>query len=349
MTIELLAPFTPKVGGGGVITARTGMVDQAVYWELVSYDPITDTEGAPYGTLRWNKTKTNAARMSANFYLAPTNPDLAGMTDRIKVRCVGELPAPPVGETGAFYYHFDRTLADAGGNAIELSINQGTGPAAYGDGLFKSLSAVLMDGTLDFITEASEALDPSVGAGCCALEVLFYVDDTFTHEDWPTWLLIGQPDDHSGLPILGMEWWNDNNSFALYAQFSVLFSKEGSEPGYNNILLYTDPDVNEEHLIVPGNWYHVGVQYDNVTDPENPAVQIFVNGVKWFDVTGLGGTWQLGKCNTGTPDNRFVIGYADHDYGPSLPGRIDLARLITGNIMTEAEWATRYAALQAGA
>jgi len=60
--------------------------DQALYWELVSFDPATGREGPPLGSLRCDHTRTDQARLSVNVYLAPTDPALAGKIDRVKVR-----------------------------------------------------------------------------------------------------------------------------------------------------------------------------------------------------------------------------------------------------------------------
>jgi hypothetical protein len=87
----LVVNFAPRIGGGGVITAKGDMEGQAVYWELVSYDPLTELEGAPYGSLRWQRTKTDASALTANVYLAPTDPIHEGKTDRVKVKYVPEF------------------------------------------------------------------------------------------------------------------------------------------------------------------------------------------------------------------------------------------------------------------
>jgi len=83
--MKLMAPFQAQVKGGGVITAVADSPGQALYWELVGLDPVTGQEGAPYGSLRWDHTRANQAGLSCNIYLAPTNPALAGHTDRVKV------------------------------------------------------------------------------------------------------------------------------------------------------------------------------------------------------------------------------------------------------------------------
>lgn len=84
--MKLLAPFNPRIGGGGVITALADYPDQALYWEVVSYDPETELEGAPLGSLKWDHTRANQAALSVNIYLAPTDPGDAGKIDRIKVK-----------------------------------------------------------------------------------------------------------------------------------------------------------------------------------------------------------------------------------------------------------------------
>jgi hypothetical protein len=61
-------------------------VDQAVYWELVSYDPETESEGVAMGSLLYEKTVTDGAKLCKNFYFAPTDPAMAGKTDRVKAR-----------------------------------------------------------------------------------------------------------------------------------------------------------------------------------------------------------------------------------------------------------------------
>ena len=84
--MKLLAPFQPRVKGGGVITVAGDSPDQALYWELVSFDPETGMEGPPLGSLRWDHTRTDQAGLSVNVYLAPADSALAGKMDRVKVR-----------------------------------------------------------------------------------------------------------------------------------------------------------------------------------------------------------------------------------------------------------------------
>jgi hypothetical protein len=81
------ANFQPKIGGGGVITVSAGP-NQAIYWQLVSLDPDTQEEIPALGSLGWSKTKTDINGLTANLYYAPTDPDLTGRVDRVKVRRV---------------------------------------------------------------------------------------------------------------------------------------------------------------------------------------------------------------------------------------------------------------------
>jgi hypothetical protein len=82
----ILAPFKPHIRGGGVITAGGTAPDQALYWELVSVDPVTGQEGPPLGRLKWSYTKTDKAGLSVNLYFAPTDRAHIGKIDRVKVR-----------------------------------------------------------------------------------------------------------------------------------------------------------------------------------------------------------------------------------------------------------------------
>jgi hypothetical protein len=86
MAIELFVQTRPRIGGGGVITAKGDAIDQALYWELVSYDPVTQSEEVPLGSLKFQRTRTDAARLSANIYYAPSDNNLAGKIDRVKVK-----------------------------------------------------------------------------------------------------------------------------------------------------------------------------------------------------------------------------------------------------------------------
>ncbi|MDD5640148.1 MAG: hypothetical protein PHX53_00760 [Syntrophales bacterium] len=83
--MKILAPFSPHIKGGGVITVIADSPEQALFWELVSYDPVTG-EGPPLGSLRWPVTRADKAGLSVNIYLAPLEPGLAGKIDRVKVR-----------------------------------------------------------------------------------------------------------------------------------------------------------------------------------------------------------------------------------------------------------------------
>ena len=159
MAIELTAPFKPYIGAGGVLTVSTGVPEQGVYWELVSWDPITETEGVAYGSLKYTKTKTDAGGFTTNIYTGPTDSGLVGKVDRVKVKSAAEVlysfspskspslssslsaskspslspsvspsitsdspSIPPESNAGAFAFHFDQTLDDIGGNNIWLDI-----------------------------------------------------------------------------------------------------------------------------------------------------------------------------------------------------------------------------------
>ncbi len=84
--MKLLAPFQPRIKGGGVLTAVADYPGQAVFWELVSFDPATGQEGPPLGSLKWDHTRADRAGLSINVYLAPADPAQAGKTDRVKRR-----------------------------------------------------------------------------------------------------------------------------------------------------------------------------------------------------------------------------------------------------------------------
>lgn len=86
MTVKLSIPNQPCIGGGGVITAIGEAIDQALYWELVSFDPDSGLEGPPLGSLKYPRTRTDAARLTANIYYAPKDHALAGKIDRVKVK-----------------------------------------------------------------------------------------------------------------------------------------------------------------------------------------------------------------------------------------------------------------------
>jgi hypothetical protein len=86
MAVKLSMQTQPRIGAGGVVTAIGDAVDQALYWELVSYDPATGLEGVAMGSLKYQRTRTDAAKLSANIYYAPTDNSLAGKTDRVKVK-----------------------------------------------------------------------------------------------------------------------------------------------------------------------------------------------------------------------------------------------------------------------
>jgi hypothetical protein len=82
----LSASRHPMIKAGTALTATGDQVGQAVYWELVAYDAATGREGAPLGSLMFDKTITDGAKHCKNYYFAPSNPALAGKVDRVKAR-----------------------------------------------------------------------------------------------------------------------------------------------------------------------------------------------------------------------------------------------------------------------
>jgi hypothetical protein len=82
----LTASRQPEINGGTALTAIGDQVDQAIFWELVAYDPITGREGAAMGTLMFQKTITDGAMHCKNYYFSPVNPALVGKIDRVKAR-----------------------------------------------------------------------------------------------------------------------------------------------------------------------------------------------------------------------------------------------------------------------
>lgn len=84
--MQIVIAFQPTIGGGGVATVLGDYPGQAVFWELVSFDPLTNEEGVALGSLEYDHTKTDASSSSTNLYMAPTNPADAGKIDRVKVR-----------------------------------------------------------------------------------------------------------------------------------------------------------------------------------------------------------------------------------------------------------------------
>lgn len=86
MSLQLSASRQPTIKGGTSLTAIGDLVGQAVYWELVSYDPVTGLEGAALGSLLYNITITDAAMHSKNYYFSPTDTIHTGKVDRAKAR-----------------------------------------------------------------------------------------------------------------------------------------------------------------------------------------------------------------------------------------------------------------------
>lgn len=86
---RLLAPFEPYPGGGGVLTFVGTAPGQAVYWDLVSYDPDTGLEDSPLGSLMYGVTITDMSSRATNAYFAPAVDPGDGRYDRVRVTCNG--------------------------------------------------------------------------------------------------------------------------------------------------------------------------------------------------------------------------------------------------------------------
>lgn len=79
----ILAPFPARIGGGGAITFQ-GPPETTVFWSLVGLTAGGEETGA-YGSLKWGFAITDQAGYAVNYYFAPTDPELAGLRDRVKV------------------------------------------------------------------------------------------------------------------------------------------------------------------------------------------------------------------------------------------------------------------------
>ena len=87
--MEIIIPFVPQVNAGGVVSLAGAIPGQAIYWELVGLEPLTQEEIAPYGSLKYDHTIADAAGNSANVYMAPVSDVYAGLTDRVKATVSG--------------------------------------------------------------------------------------------------------------------------------------------------------------------------------------------------------------------------------------------------------------------
>jgi len=84
---RIIVPFPPRVGCSGVVTFQGDRPDQAIFWELVSYDPADpDVEHPPQGSLKFPVTKTDKSSLTVNVYRAPGS-NWNGFNDRLRVRC----------------------------------------------------------------------------------------------------------------------------------------------------------------------------------------------------------------------------------------------------------------------
>jgi len=386
MTIELSAPFKPFIGAGGVLTVSTGLIDVAVYWELVSWDPDTETEGVAYGSLKYSKNKTDKAGFATNVYIAPTNPALVGLIDRVKVKC-GEAfdvdfisfsvspstspskspslsasispseEAPP--ENEVFVYHFDGTLEDTGDYGIILNVYYGS----TGISTSPSSSPSPSSGDPSASPSLSPSLSPSIppftftnGIGKAGSAIV--MDGTFGFVTEPSPNLYAYVGNGCYLleAIFNLdESYNENWAWWLFP---------GRRSSYNNlpslILEWWDDELwvyfeNEEGYmwmeagpLTKGNWYHIIAQFDCISSQERVYGYLYVNGVE------ISNDWnyQPESLPEGDPDNRFDIGY--YEWYPSdgthFKGKLDLCRMLT-NVQpwSEEEVAARYAALLAGA
>lgn len=68
---ELIAPRNPNAGAGVAVTFKGSAPNHAVYWELKSVDPDTGVEYPGRGYLKWQRTRTDAAGLSVNYYFGP--------------------------------------------------------------------------------------------------------------------------------------------------------------------------------------------------------------------------------------------------------------------------------------
>lgn len=69
---ELIAPRHPTAGAGVAVTFQGDAPDRGVFWEVVSVDFNTGAEDVARGYLKWQRTRTNGAGQSVNFFFAPT-------------------------------------------------------------------------------------------------------------------------------------------------------------------------------------------------------------------------------------------------------------------------------------
>jgi hypothetical protein len=86
MSVQVFASGQPTIKGGVPLTAIGDAANQAVYWEVVSYDPATGLEGEAVGSLLFDRTVTDGAKHSKNYYYASINPIDTGKIERVKVK-----------------------------------------------------------------------------------------------------------------------------------------------------------------------------------------------------------------------------------------------------------------------
>lgn len=87
---RLILPRHPNAGAGVAVTFQGDAPNQGVYWEVVSVDPVTGTEGLGRGMLKWERTRTDGAGLTVNYYFAPSYEGSSppASFDRIRVKVV---------------------------------------------------------------------------------------------------------------------------------------------------------------------------------------------------------------------------------------------------------------------
>lgn len=83
--MALVVPFKPRINGGGVITYRGASSGIVVYWFLVGWNPETEEEVEPVGTLSETLTITDKSRCTVNRYISPTS-DPGVIYDKVRIK-----------------------------------------------------------------------------------------------------------------------------------------------------------------------------------------------------------------------------------------------------------------------
>ncbi len=80
---EFICPVNPRINGGCAIT-YIGPANAAVWWEVVE---IEGEEIVPArGRLTQSWTTTDSRGRCVNYYISPTDPEMAGKVERIIVK-----------------------------------------------------------------------------------------------------------------------------------------------------------------------------------------------------------------------------------------------------------------------